>query len=268
MDSTGILSYEVNFLTETEGFGKGGIIEEIKEEFDLIQLWQGMMKPFGYTTREYLDRFMALSLRKMLCDKKSPLAKLCPGFLMPPLVGETFQCSGENDEMKLVQISPDIHVKPRTQWISLNEWLNTKIAWIQKDVDSLPDAYTDSFFKLLKDEINGDEFSSLFCRDEIDDNGTAAVIWRIKDVLYREKVYSKLKESGYYDLTIRRFIKHFADKQGAHLDGKSSLWIRITNQGSKMSTISVFASQMIYAATLQIDDLKDYYFVKPIMETL
>lgn len=69
-------------------------------------------------------------------------------------------------------------------------------------------------------------------------------------------------------MSIRRLIKHIADKQGAHLDTTSSPWIRMSNDGMSISTIFVFASEMIYAATVQIKELEDYYLVKPMMETL
>jgi hypothetical protein len=35
----------------------------------------------------------------------------------------------------------------------------------------------------------------------------------------------------YYDLTIRRMIIFFADKQGAHLDDKKSSWFSLANSG-------------------------------------
>ena len=77
-----------------------------------------------------------------------------------------------------------------------------------------------------------------------------------------------LKEKGYYDLTIRTLIKNIADKYGAHIDDKKSPWIRMANQSSNMTTsaISAFATQMIYAATKQIDELSDYYVVPQMME--
>ena len=87
---------------------------------------------------------------------------------------------------------------------------------------------------------------------------------------YKETVYSFLKDKGYYDLTIRRMIKFFADKQGAHLDDKKSTWFELANSGKdwSYSAISAFATHMIYAATHQIYGLKDYLLVNPQLETL
>ena len=83
-------------------------------------------------------------------------------------------------------------------------------------------------------------------------------------------MYSILKEKGYYDLTIRRMIKFFADKQGAHLDDKKSSWFSLANSGKdwRYSAISAFATHMIYAATRQIHGLKDYLLTNPQIETL
>lgn len=62
------IHYEINYMTEDTKMSRG-IIDALKSEFDLIQLWRSMMRPFGYDASEILDRFMALSLRKLLCDE-------------------------------------------------------------------------------------------------------------------------------------------------------------------------------------------------------
>ena len=89
-----ILRYEVNFLT-LESISGDSIIRAIESEFDFVQLCQSMIKPFGSQARDYLDRFIALSLRKFLCDGNSLLKKRCPEFKMPPLEGCHFDCPGE-----------------------------------------------------------------------------------------------------------------------------------------------------------------------------
>ena len=65
-------------------------------------------------------------------------------------------------------------------------------------------------------------------------------------------------------------IKHIADRQGAHMQKSNSVWIKATNQGKDVgySAISVFATQMMYAATKQIKELSNYYVTELIMETL
>ena len=86
-------------------------------------------------------------------------------------------------------------------------------------------------------------------------------------IIYTEDI-SFLKEKGYYDLTIRRMIKFFADKQGAHLEENKSTWFSLANTGKdwKYSAISAFATHMIYAATRQIHGLEDYFLINPRLE--
>lgn len=83
----------------------------------------------------------------------------------------------------------------------------------------------------------------------------------------KQKLYNILKDNGYYDLNIRTLIKHIADKYGAHIDDKRSVWVRMANQSSDIytSAISVFATQMIYAATKQVEGLGDYFVVPQMM---
>lgn len=99
MESNEILRFEVNFLT-LESIKGDSIIQAIESEFDFIQLCQSMIKPFGSQARDYLDRFIALSLRKFLCDDNSLLTKTCPDFKMPPLEGYHFDCPGEKNDMR------------------------------------------------------------------------------------------------------------------------------------------------------------------------
>lgn len=257
------LNYEVNFLTEDDHLVGKTLCSAVKAEFDLIRTWQSMEKLFGVEARSILDNCIALSLRKMLCDKKASILKLCPHFKMPPLTGEVFNCPGENDDMKLVEIHPYISIKPESEWISVDEWLNESIAWIEKDADSIPDAYSNRFFSLLTQKLTDKKFFELFeCVNSGNDR-----IWCVKN---KREVYEILKANGYYNLTIRTLIKHIADKNGAHLDDKKSIWIRMANDsgGSGISAVSAFATHMIYAATKQIDGLHDYFIVSPVMETL
>ena len=148
MSNIGALRYEVNFLIEEE-LTRAEMIRSIETEFDFVQMCQSMVKPFGYQARESLDRFLALSLRKLLCDKDSLLKKVCPDFKMPPLVGELFSCPGEQNEMKLFELHPDILIKPQKDWIPLDDWLMERIAWIDKQVDDIPDAFEDRFFQMI-----------------------------------------------------------------------------------------------------------------------
>lgn len=262
-----VLNYEVNFLTEDNQLCGDNIYKNIKAEFDIIILWQSMAKLFGYEARTVLDNYIALSLRKLLCDKGSLLLEVCPDFKMPPLLGNEFRCSGEDGEMRLVEINTNVTTAPQSEWITLDKWLNQKIAWVEKDVTSIPDAYSNRFYSLLVKKMSTNSFTNLFqCRIIENDK-----IWCLKNPQSdKQKLYDMLKEKGYYDLTIRTFIKHIADKKGAHLDGGNSVWIKMSNQSSDSftSAISAFATQMIYAATKQVEGLRDYFVVPPQIEKI
>ena len=84
------------------------------------------------------------------------------------------------------------------------------------------------------------------------------------------KVFTYLKEKGYYDLTIRRMIKFIADKSAAHLEASESAWIRAANSSKDYaeSAVSVFATHMIYAATKQIKEFENYLRPNPSLEVL
>ena len=116
------LRYEVNFLT-IEEMVRTDKIRTIEAEFDFVQMCQSMIKPFGLEARKSLDRFLALSLRKLLCDENSLLKSVYPDFKMPPLVGSLFSCPGEQNEMNLFILEPDVLIKPQKDWITLNDWL-------------------------------------------------------------------------------------------------------------------------------------------------
>ena len=264
------MNYEVNMLT-IEKMGHDEIVNAIKTEFDYIRLCQGMIKPFGFQAREVLDRFIALSLRKFLCDDSSMLKSLCPDFKMPPLCGRKMEFPGENEEMKLIEIHPYIHIKPQNEWISIDNWLDERVAWIEKGADGIPEMYRDSFFREILSRCQDKTLEGLFVLDEVVENGKNIKVRKLTDPINnRQIVYDCLKKHGYYDLSIRRMIKFIADKQGAHLENNKSMWIHMANSGNDggESAISVFATHMIYAATKQIKELKDYYIIEQIIETL
>ena len=200
-----VLYYEVNFLT-TEKKARREIIRAIEAEFDFIRMCQGMIKPFGFQAKQSLDRFIALSLRKLLCDESSMLKTVCPDFKMPPLSGKLFECPGEHNEMQLYEIQPDIRVKPQSEWILLDAWLNEKIAWIDKGVNEIPDFYDDRFFERINAGIGNNTLEQYFVSDVSGGNGKKKV-WRLKDTSYKTVVYGILRNKGYYDLSIKRLIK-------------------------------------------------------------
>ena len=194
----------------TEDFWNGvGTIQDIKNEFDLILLWQEMAKTFGIEARSAFDRYIALSLRKMLCNDTSPLVRICPEFKMPPLTGERFYCPGDDGSMKLVEIDTNIHVRPENEWIFLNDWLDEHIAWIEKGKDDVPKVISDSFYQLLIAKLRKTNFPDYYHEGWCDGKR----VWKLdKPAQNSEDVYEILKANGYYDLTIRRMIKQIADK--------------------------------------------------------
>ena len=270
MENNGILRFEANFLT-LERIREDNIIQAIESEFDFVQLCQSMIKPFGSQARDYLGRFIALSLRQFLCENNSLLRKTCPEFKMPPLEGDHFDCPGEKNDMRIHVIMPDIRIKPQKEWILLDKWLNIRIAWIDKSIDDIPIAYDYRFFHDLEEQISDKRFTNCFIKGDTEIDGRTIEIWKVRPQQeYKETVYSILKEKGYYDLTIRRMIKFYADKQGAHLDDKKSTWFSLANSGKdwRYSAISAFATHMIFAATRQVHELKNYLLINPQLETL
>jgi hypothetical protein len=259
------LRFEVNFLT-IQKKNRNDSIRAIEAEFDFVRMCQGMIKPFGLQAKKLLDGFIALSLRKMLCDEQSMLKAVCPDFKMPPLSGSLFECLGEHGEMQVYETYPDIRVKPLSEWISLDDWLNEKIAWIDKGVDDIPEAYEDSFFQMISSRFGNNSFEQYFV-SEIQEN-SGKKIWRLRETNTKQQVYDLLKSKGYYDLSVKRLIKYIADKRGAHLDASDSIWVNMANESWNIhhSAISVFAIHMIYAATQQIPELKDYLDLNPMLE--
>ena len=262
---------EINFLTE-ERMSRTEMITELRHEFDFICFCQALMNPYGIEAKKMLDKFIALSLRKLLIDGGSILLKVCPDFKMPPLTGHVFDCPGENQEIRMQAIMTEIHVKKQEEWIPVDEWLNQIIAKIDKTAADIPILISDIFFqKIMRATGNRTDIQNCYQAEEIEDGGKINTIWRLKKPEENQaEVFAILKEAGYYDLSVRRMIKHISDKQAAHVDQGKSVWIGMENASKdhRQSAISAFATQMIYASTKQIKELTDYWNVHPIMETL
>lgn len=208
-----VFNGEVNFLTE-EVMSRSEMITELWHEFDFICFCQALMNPYGIDARKMLDKFLALSLRKLLIDKSSLLLRVCPDFKMPPLSGKIFDCPGENKDIKSKTVWTDIHVKKQCEWIPVEEWSNQIISKIEKTAEDIPILVSDRYFqKIMRVTGNKKEIQSYYQQEEIDSNGLKETIWRLKDPEENQaKVFKVLKEYGYYDLTIYRMIKHIADK--------------------------------------------------------
>ena len=124
---------EINFLTEFD-LNRNGMISEIRTELDAVQVLFQQYALHGTEYRNMLDRMMVMPLRKLLCDEKSSvLIKVCTDFKMPPLHGKEIVISSDAFHM----IIPDLIVLPEEKWLSLQDWREINIAWIDKDEQSM-----------------------------------------------------------------------------------------------------------------------------------
>ena len=253
---------ELNFLTEFN-LSRNGMIEEVKTEFDIIQLGL-LQKDNKNASKELSDRIIVVTLRKMLCEKSSLLIKLEPSFKMPPLSGIPFE--GED---KLRMILPPYEINDNN-WMAVSDWQKQRVAYFDKSVSDLPYAIDEATYKVIQNKLDrpykADKnlLNSLMTysieKYENEDN-PCYVIKNCDDDHGLEDIYRILKLAGYYDLTLYDFIKHMADKRGAHIDIEIAPLVKILNDASEdgWTPVKCLAIQMIYAAQVQIPELKDYW---------
>lgn len=67
-------------------------------------------------------------------------------------------------------------------------------------------------------------------------------------------------------LTVYDFIKHLADKRGAHLDTSASMFIEMINKPdhNQLNAIRCWALQLILAVKEQIPEFADYWSEAPV----
>lgn len=254
---------EPDFVSELT-LSRHGMIEEIRAEFDIVKVGL-LQKDNNDFSSNVADRIIVMSLRKLLCERnknKSVILTVAPDFKMPRLIGREVEL---NDKLKV--ILPPYEMSPMADWIPLDEWLDQKIAYFDRSVDNLPDAIAASTFtsilnKLSKADKN--QLSSLMNLQDIEFRGEIESCYVINNPDYREDreiIYELFKKAGYYDLTLFNFIKHLADKRGAHIDLAIAPMITVINGSHKSgwTAVKCLALQMIYAATHQITELKDYW---------
>lgn len=255
---------ELNFITEFK-LNRNGMLLELKKEFNIIRLVLTQMKELGADYKEMLDCIAVMPLRKILFENQhtSLIFELCPDFKMPVTSGRSFV----GDDKLHFELAPYSFGKMEN-WISLNEWKNQKIAYFDKDVSDIPDFIQDTTFQLilnkLKNKQEKAEFQQLFGSRGIEYKGEQIIGYgRVKpeDTASNHRIFELMKKAGYYDLTIYDFIKHLSDKRGAHIDMGIAPLIKIVNgDKSQMFTpIVCFGLQLIYAAKMQIPELKDYW---------
>ena len=72
-------------------------------------------------------------------------------------------------------------------------------------------------------------------------------------------IFELMSKAGYYSLTVYDFIKHLSDKRGAHMDFGLAPLVKMMNDSNNVTPVQCFALQLIFAAKLQIPELKDYW---------
>ena len=255
---------ELNFITEFK-LSRNGMLLELEKEFDIIRLALTQMNELGTDYKDMLDCIAVMPLRKVLFENQhtSLILELCSDFKMPVTSGKSF----EVDDKLYFELAPYSFGKMEN-WISLDEWKNQKIAYFDKDVSDIPDVIPDTTFQLilnkLKTKQEKTEFQQLFSSVEIEYKGEQ-IIGRERvepeNTLANHKIFELMKKAGYYDLTVYDFIKHLSDKRGAHIDMEIAPLIKVVN-GDKsqiFTPIVCFGLQLIYAAKMQIPELKNYW---------
>lgn len=254
-----IYSSDMNFVFEFD-LSRNGMIKEILKEFDTIRFCFSLNEGATDEHRMLLDRIMVVSIRKLLCDKKSVLFKVCPDFKMPKLEGNEIIIN----ESFLHMILTNIGMDSVDDWITADDWLQQRIAWFEKDITTFQNVFDEILFKQICDRIRSDKQCFIDCFTEtsqLDSEGNIINVKRVKDDKHRPFIYSKLKEIGYYDLTLYSFLKHLSDKRGAHIDVGFSPLMDIMNKSihKGLSAVAVFALHMCLAATKQIPELQNYW---------
>ena len=267
-----IYESELNFLFKFE-LSERGIVEQIERELDLIQFFIGNLTIIEKKYYDMIDYQIVMPLRKLLCEEKSILRGVCPDFKMPEFKGEVHVLDDEHFQSKLRIKVTSFTVDPQEKWIPLDDWLQSKIAWFDKEPEDVPIGFDEYVFSLIRNKVNGlnktqkgtlSEFDSFFNFEEMEmKDGNKCKVYRFiyrEDAQKREKLYNILKQTGYYDLTLYEFLKGVADGRGAHLDKSMGPLLKIVNVTpyKGMSVIMVLAIQTMYAIAKQVKGLEQY----------
>ena len=254
------LTIELNFIDEMN-LSKNGLIQEILSEFDIVRLCFKELSTADPQERKALERILVMPLRKLLCDKQSPLITLHSDFKMPPLEG--YHSVLPHDGMHIVRI-PYIIDSCQSDWISLSKWLEQRIAWYERN--SSPKIIPEFTYNSIINRLNTKKYRKY--------QSTFSKMYTYEPALYRncqENVYIQknitksaemdlqhiLNEIGYNQLTIYEMIKKLSDKRGAHIDSSVSIISDVINSPDKdgLTPIHYFALQMITAAKAQIPEI-------------
>lgn len=252
---------ELSFLTEFD-LGRMGMIKEIKTEFDIIRLCMIQLKELGKEYLPMIDRILVMPLRKLLCEKSSVLLRIAPNLKLSPLMGREIELDN-----KMKMISPNLTIAPQDKWIPVDQWLEQRIAWFDKNASDLPDMIPDFTYENIIDRFKKPDkviFGSMFEMQEVMYQGSLTKIYTRIDASDETKnatIFSLLKSIGYYDLSLYNFLKHLSDKRGAHIDVGHSPVVTLVNspKAEVITPVLCMAIQMIWVAKHQIPELVDYW---------
>lgn len=252
---------ELSFVMEFN-LGRNGMIKEIETEFDIIRLCMTQLDALGKDYRSMLDRILVMPLRKLLCEKNSVLLKVAPNLKLSPLTGTVIEF---DNGMKMIR--PNLTITPQDQWLSIDDWLNQKIAWFDKTTTDLPDMIPTFVYETILNKfkkVDKNIFETMFEAQEVVYQGQVTQIYTRVDSRNESKnatIFSMLKSIGYYDLSVYNFIKHLSDKRGAHIDIGHSPVVSLVNSPvvNIITPILCIALQTIWAVKRQIPELSSYW---------
>ena len=252
---------ELNFVTQFN-LSRNGMILEIKEEFNILRLALSQISELGNEYVEMLDRIMVMPLRKLLFENQHPsiLLEVCPDFKMPKLNGF---CLAAND--KLNMILPPYQSGEIDEWLPVEDWGKQYIAYFDKDEKDIPSIIPEDTFIAIRNQLKKDDkstFSSFFDFSEIKFKGEDNRVYMRKATCSESDnviIFELMSKAGDYSLTVYDFIKHLSDKRGAHIDFGLAPLVKMMNDSNNVTPVQCFALQLIFAAKLQIPELKDYW---------
>lgn len=252
---------ELNFVTQFK-LSRDGMILEIKEEFNVLRLALSQTSILGNKYMGMLDRIMVMPLRKLLFENQHPsvLLEVCPDFKMPKLNG--LHITGED---QLNMILPPYKCGEIDEWLSVADWGAQYIAYFDKHETDIPNVIPEDTFNVIMNQLKKNEkkeFVSFFDFSEIKYKGQKIKAYVRKNSNIKSDnviIFELMSKAGYYSLTVYDFIKHLSDKRGAHIDFGLAPLVKIMNDyRGGVTPIQCFALQLIFAAQLQIPELKDY----------
>lgn len=256
---------ELNFVDEFN-LSRKGMILEIEQEFNTIKLCFQQTDLLDERYHPMIIRTIVMPLRKLLCEQSSVLRAVCPDFKMPPLSGIEVEI-GDNQRL----IHTPFVTKKVEEWIPIDQWLEQIISWFERDENNIAQMIPSFSYEYILKRLSSkqynhlkNEFTALFKRELVEYRGEVMDIYvRVypDNAEKNTRIYEILDAIGYNKLSLYNYIKHIADKRGAHIDVGHSLVVEIINNADNegLTPIHYFAAQMVYATKKQVPELNDYW---------